>query len=117
MENCQINRFLTIWQNIIFGPKFMTQGTQTYYYKKLDGSFPLITQVIYPTGVAPERAVSGGQNLRKCVQFDYRYGSTLKKEHFLCRTALDFFVIPDNQMIYGTPIAEIGEHGSMAPGI
>ena len=40
IENCQTNRFLTIWQNIIFGRKFMARGTQNHNNQEFDGSSP-----------------------------------------------------------------------------
>ena len=39
IENCQTNRLLTIWENIIFGRKIMTRGTQNPNDREFDGSF------------------------------------------------------------------------------
>ena len=39
IQNCQTNRFLTIWQNIIFGPKFLTQGNRNHKEQEFDGGF------------------------------------------------------------------------------
>ena len=44
IENWETNRFLTIWLNIIFGPKFSPQRTQNHKEQEFDEGFSSVKQ-------------------------------------------------------------------------
>ena len=76
IENCQTNRFLTIWQNIIFGTKFLPQRTQN---QKFDVVF---LQLGRGRKNLPHRSGSKRGSLRAlnawhCVKCDYWYEPSL----------------------------------------
>ena len=89
IENCQANRFLTIWQNIIFGRKFMAITT-TRSLMVVSPSVKQGWEKIHPTGAAPERAVSGASKREKMRQMWLQVWEYCKKWNILVRNLLDF---------------------------